>query len=142
LDRPDFSLSDCPENRGRRRQGEGSVEIREGAATPSLEIRDQKTPKTRRFACSGSKATAEARLRSGADCPWTEVKSIVAGVHCRKSGRLFRLTKASDLYPGMLDVTQVKTLDNKRVTYIGRYHTRTEATKVLLELISRPDWTA
>ena len=36
------------------RQGEGSVEIREGKAPPSLKIRDQKTPKTRHFACSGS----------------------------------------------------------------------------------------
>jgi hypothetical protein len=40
------------------RQGEGSVEIREGAAPPSLKIRDQKTPKTRRFACSGSPGVA------------------------------------------------------------------------------------
>ena len=38
------------------RQGEGSVEIREGKAPPSLKIRDQKTPKTRHFACSGSPA--------------------------------------------------------------------------------------
>ena len=40
------------------RQGEGSVEIREGKAPPSLKIRDQKTPKTRHFACSGSATLA------------------------------------------------------------------------------------
>jgi hypothetical protein len=108
------------------------------AGKPLHELRKQREKER----IAREKATAEARLRSGADCPWTEVKTIVTGIHCRKSGRLFRLTKASDFYPGMLEVTQVKTLDDKRGTYIGRYRTRTEATKVLLELIRRPDWTA
>ena len=57
------------------RQGEGSVEIREGKAPPSLKIRDQKTPKTRHFACSGSEAASRQerslayRLRQ-AHLPW------------------------------------------------------------------------
>lgn len=108
------------------------------AGKPLHELRKQRDKER----IAREKATAEARLRSGADCPWTEVRSIGAGVHCRKSGRLFRLAKASDLYPGMLEVTQVKALDDKRGTYIGRYHTRSEATKVLVELVRKPDWTA
>src|SRR5208282_68829 len=36
------------------------------------------------------KEAAEKRLRSGADCPWTQTAGI-ADLHCRRNGRLYRL---------------------------------------------------
>ena len=61
------------------RQGEGSVEIREGKAPPSLKIRDQKTPKTRHFACSGSfLAELGQERRNGTISPDTEQRVKLA----------------------------------------------------------------
>ena len=36
------------------------------------------------------KRNAEARVRSGADCPWTALAGL-ADLYCRKNARLFRL---------------------------------------------------
>jgi hypothetical protein len=83
------------------------------------------------------KAASEVRLRSGADCPWTEVKSVTTGIHCRKNGRLYRLVKVEK---GMVEVSQVTALDDKRGVYIGRYFSRSEATKVLNEVAYKPEW--
>ena len=70
-------------HQGMLRQGEGSVEIREGAAPPSVKIRDQKTPKTRRFACSGSPA----QITLGKDPVSCALMSDLLRGGCRLCGR-------------------------------------------------------
>jgi hypothetical protein len=88
------------------------------------------------------KRRVEARLRSGADCPWTIAAGIV-DIHCRKNGRLFRLKplpkETSPLAP-KFEVLEVKTLDDKRGTSIGRYRTRGDASKAILEVAYKPEW--
>lgn len=88
------------------------------------------------------KRRAEARLRSGADCPWTVVAGVVDS-HCRKNGRLFRLKalekSGSPLAP-KFEVLEVKTLEDKRGVPVGRYRTRGEASKAVLEVAYKPEW--
>ncbi len=88
------------------------------------------------------KRNAEARLRSGADCPWTAATGI-ADLHCRKNGRLFRLKPlekgASPLAP-TVEVWEVKSLEDKRGVPIGRYRTRGDASKAVLEVAYQPGW--
>jgi hypothetical protein len=50
----------------------------------------QKAEKERRERIAEEKRRAEARLRNGADCPWTAATGI-PDLHCCKNGRLYRL---------------------------------------------------
>jgi hypothetical protein len=50
----------------------------------------QKRDKDRREQIAKDKQVAEARLRNGADCPWTAATGV-ADLHCCKNGRLYRL---------------------------------------------------
>jgi hypothetical protein len=50
----------------------------------------RKREEERRKRVEQDKRNAEARLRSGADCPWTALAGL-ADLYCRKNARLFRL---------------------------------------------------
>jgi hypothetical protein len=88
------------------------------------------------------KKRVEARLRSGADCPWSAAPAI-ADLHCRKNGRLFRLKPlekgGSPLTP-KFEVLEVKSLEDKKGVRIGHYLSRAEASKAVLEVAYNPDW--
>jgi hypothetical protein len=72
------------------RQVEGSVEIREGEALPSLKIRDQKTPQIRRFACSGSqRRRLSATLRYFPGLNPADIRSKVIRVGPKAIGTLY-----------------------------------------------------
>lgn len=89
------------------------------------------------------KRRAEARLRSGADCPWTALPNS-SDLHCRKNARLFRLKELerdkSPLAP-RFEVLEVRSFEDRRGTSIGRYRTRSDASKSVLEVAYNPDWT-
>jgi len=115
--------------------------MEEWTADAEERLRQQQKVK-RRDAIALEKQRAEARLRSGADCGWTVVDGVV-DTHCRRNGRLFRL-KALPKYASpnspKLELIEVKTLDDKRGTLIGQYHTRGDAAKALLEVAYKPGW--
>lgn len=96
----------------------------------------------RREQIAADKRNAELRLRSGADCPWTQIAGD-ADLHSRKNNRLFRLRElkkpTSPLAP-KFEVLEVTTLDAKRGTQIGQYRTRSDASKAVMEVAYKPDW--
>jgi hypothetical protein len=102
----------------------------------------RKRDKERQEQIEQDKRNAEARLRSGADCPWTAAAGL-ADLHCRKNARLFRLKAleraASPLSP-KFEVFEVKSVDEKRGVPIGRYRTRSDASKAVLEVAYKPEW--
>ena len=87
------------------------------------------------------KHSAEVRLRSGADCPWTPASGVL-GLHCRKNHRLFRLIERKTTGPldPKFEVHEVKTLEDKRGNYIGQYRTRTDASKAVAEVAFKEAW--
>ena len=88
------------------------------------------------------KRNAEARLRSGADCPWTTLVGV-ADLYCRKNARLFRLKalpKDAAPFAPKVEVLEVKSVEDKRGTPIGRYRTRRDASKAVLEVAYKPEW--
>jgi hypothetical protein len=102
----------------------------------------RKQEKERRKRVEQDKRNAEARLRSGADCPWTAAAGL-ADLYCRKNARLFRLKaldkSGSPLSP-KFEVVEVKSFEDKRGVPIGRYRTRSDASKAVLEVAYKPEW--
>jgi hypothetical protein len=102
----------------------------------------RKREEERRKRIEQDKQNAEARLRSGADCPWTALADL-AEFYCRKNARLFRLkvldAGGSPLSP-RFEVLEVKSFEDKRGVSIGRYRTRTDASKAILEVAYKPMW--
>jgi hypothetical protein len=102
----------------------------------------RKREEERRQRIEQEKRNAEARLRSGADCPWTAVAAL-ADLYCRKNARLFRLKtldKGESPLAPKFKVLEVKSLDDKRGALIGRYRTRSDASKAILEVAYKPQW--
>jgi hypothetical protein len=66
-----------------------------------------------------------------------------AEFYCRKNARLFRLkvldAGGSPLSP-RFEVLEVKSFEDKRGVSIGRYRTRTDASKAVLEVAYKPMW--
>jgi hypothetical protein len=96
----------------------------------------------RRKRIAQEKRNAESRLRSGADCSWTAAAGF-ADLYCRKNVRLFRLKAldngGSPLAP-KFEVLEVKSIEDKRDVTIGRYRTRSDASKAVLEVAYKPEW--
>jgi hypothetical protein len=73
----------------------------------------------------------------------TEPAAGLADLYCRKNARLFRL-KALELGGSPLapqfKVLEVKSFEDKRGVPIGRYRTRTDASKAVLEVAYKPGW--
>jgi hypothetical protein len=102
----------------------------------------RKQEEERRQHIEQEKRNAEARLRSGADCPWTAAAAL-AGLYCRKNARLFRLKtldKAESALAPKFEVLEVKSFEDKRGSLIGRYRTRSDASKAVLEVAYKPQW--
>jgi hypothetical protein len=87
------------------------------------------------------KEMAEKRLRSGADCPWTQAVGV-ADLHCRRNGRLYRLRALDGKGPlePKVEVFRVHYLEEKRGASIGRYRTRGDATKAINEIAYKDEW--
>lgn len=88
------------------------------------------------------KRNAEARLRSGADCPWTALVGF-SDLYSRKNARLFRLKpfdKVDSVFAPKFEVLEVKSFEDKRGVPIGRYRTRSDASKAILDVAYKPDW--
>jgi hypothetical protein len=102
----------------------------------------RKREEERRKRVEQDKRNAEARLRSGADCPWTALAGL-ADLYCRKNARLFRLKvldkDGSPLSPNF-EVLEVRSFEDKRGVSIGRYRTRTDASKAVSEVAYKPEW--
>jgi hypothetical protein len=102
----------------------------------------RKREEVRRQHIEQEKRNAEARLRSGADCPWTAAAAL-AGLHCRKNARLFRLKtldKGESPLAPKFEVLEVKSFEDQRGALIGRYRTRSDASKAVLEVAYKPQW--
>jgi hypothetical protein len=86
------------------------------------------------------KQLAEARLRNGADCPWTAATDII-DLHCRKNGRLYRLRglKFASKHEPAFEVLRVDYLDAKRGRPVGRYRTRSEASTAVTNVAWQED---
>jgi hypothetical protein len=68
----------------------------------------------RRQRIEQEKRNAETRLRSGADCPWTATAAL-AGLHCRKNARLFRLKTLDEVESPLtpkFEVLEVKSFED------------------------------
>ena len=87
------------------------------------------------------KEMAETRLRSGADCPWTQAVGV-ADLHRRRNGRLYRLRALDGKGPlePKVEVFRVHYLEEKRGASIGRYRTRGDATKAINEIAYKDEW--
>jgi hypothetical protein len=103
-----------------------------------LRLRDEERNRAR---IQQNKRNAEARLRSGADCPWTAADGV-AEQHCRKNYRLFRLKVLSAAHPlePKFEVLRVKSLEDRRGTRIGQYRTRTDASKAVVDVAFKDEW--
>jgi hypothetical protein len=86
------------------------------------------------------KRRAEARLRNGADCPWTAATGL-PDLHCCKNGRLYRLKalKPATKFEPAFEVLRVDHLDAKRGRVVGRYRTRTEASAAVAKVAYQED---
>jgi hypothetical protein len=78
----------------------------------------------------------EQRLLSGADCKWTQVKGS-APWYYRANGRTYRLSPTKDKMWHLCRVHAVS--DDEPGILIGRYRTRTDATKVVREAAYKPE---
>ena len=104
------------------------------------ERRRQKAAQDRREQIIDDKRVAEARLRNGADCPWTAATGI-PDLHCCKNGRLYmlRALQTSSKYEPAFEVLRVDRLDAKRGRLVGRYRTRGEATAAVAKVAYQED---
>ena len=75
------------------------------------------------------------RLLSGADCPWTQVAGAKIW-HCRRNGRLYRLSQRDGR---RWILHRVGVLDAKPGREIGRYESRSAASKVVANVAYQPD---
>ena len=94
----------------------------------------RKREEERRKRVEQDKRNADARLRSGADCPWTALADM-GDFYCRKNARLFRLKildKGGSPLAPRFEVLEVRTFEDNRGVSIGRYRTRTDASKAVL----------
>jgi hypothetical protein len=100
----------------------------------------QKQEKDRREQLAQEKKVAEARLRNGADCPWTAATGITE-LHCRKNGRLYRLRalQPTHKFEPAFEVLRVDHLDDKRGRAVGRYRTRSHASKAVATVAWQED---
>lgn len=100
----------------------------------------QKAEKERRERIAEDKRRAEARLRNGADCPWTAAEGI-PDLHCCKNGRLYRLhpLKPAGKYEPAFEVLRIDYLDAKRGRSVGRYRTRSEASTAVAKVAYQED---
>jgi hypothetical protein len=99
-----------------------------------------KREKERHERIAQEKQLAEARLRNGADCPWTAATDII-DLHCRKNGRLYRLRglKFASKHEPAFEVLRVDSLDAKRGRPVGRYRTRSEANTAVANVAWQED---
>jgi hypothetical protein len=80
---------------------------------------------------------AEARLLSGADCTWTQIRGSLHW-YCRKNGRTYRLSPGKD--NKMWTLFRVNAvLDDEKGDVLGNYQRRGDATKVVAEAAYRPE---
>jgi hypothetical protein len=100
----------------------------------------QKREKDRREQVAQEKKVAEARLRNGADCPWTAATGIT-DLHCCKNGRLYRLRvlQPTNKFEPAFEVLRVDYLDAKRGRQVGRYRTRSDASKAVANVAWQED---
>jgi hypothetical protein len=100
----------------------------------------QKAEKERRERIAEDKRRAEARLRNGADCPWTAATGI-PDLHCCKNGRLYRLRplQTTSKHEPAFEVLRVDYLDAKRGRPVGRYRTRGEASAAVSKVAYQED---
>ena len=75
------------------------------------------------------------RLMSGADCPWTQA-DVAKTWHSRRNGRLYRLVKADG---NRWVLSRVATVSDKRGVEIGRYESRSAASKAVSTVAYQPD---
>lgn len=114
----------------------------EGWTWGAEEVLQRKHEEERRKRIEEDRRIAEARLRSGADCPWTAAVGL-ADLYCRKNGRLFRLKpleKGGLPLSPKFEVVEIKSFEDRRGTVIGRYRTRTDASKAVSEVAYKPEW--
>jgi hypothetical protein len=81
----------------------------------------------------------EQRLRSGADCGWTQLHKSPHW-YCRMNGRTYRASPTKDQ---MLNLYRVNsTSDDEQGNLIGKYRGRADATKVIKQMAyqSEPRW--
>jgi hypothetical protein len=100
----------------------------------------QKAAQERRERIAVDKRRAEARLRNGADCPWTAATGI-ADLHCCKNGRLYRLRPlpTTTKHEPAFEVLRVDDLEAKRGRPVGRYRTRGEASTAVAKVAYQED---
>jgi hypothetical protein len=100
----------------------------------------QKAERENRERVEQEKRRAEARLRNGADCPWTAATGL-PDLHCCKNGRLYRLKalKPATKFEPAFEVLRVDQLDAKRGQVVGRYRTRTEASAAVAKVAYQED---
>jgi hypothetical protein len=100
----------------------------------------QKQEKDRREQIAKEKQVAEARLRNGADCPWTAATGIT-DLHCCKNGRLYRLRglQTTNKFEPAFEVLRVDHLEAKRGRSVGRYRTRSDASKAVTNVAWQED---
>jgi len=100
----------------------------------------QKAEREYRERIAEEKRLAEARLRNGADCPWTAATGI-PDLHCCKNGRLYRLRalKTTGKFEPAFEVLRVDHLDAKRGRPVGRYRTRGEASRAVANVAYQED---
>ncbi|WP_075632293.1 hypothetical protein [Novacetimonas hansenii] len=106
------------------------------------EILRRKQTEERQRRIAQERRQAEARLRSGADSPWTGASGF-PDLYCRKNARLFRLkglNKDTSPLAAKFEVFEVKSFEDKRGVLIGRYRTRSDASKAVLEVAYNPEW--
>ena len=72
---------------------------------------------------------------SGADCPWTQVAGAKIW-HCRRNGRLYRLSQPDGR---RWILHRVGVLNAKPGREIGRYESRSAASKIVASVAYQPD---
>jgi len=75
------------------------------------------------------------RLMSGADCPWTQADAAKTW-HSRRNGRLYCLVQADS---NRWVLSRVAMVNDKRGMELGRYESRTSASKVVSTVAYQPD---
>lgn len=75
------------------------------------------------------------RLMAGADCPWTQADAAKTW-HSRRNGRLYRLVQAEG---NRWVLSRVTAVSDKRGVEIGRYESRSAASKVVSTVAYQPD---
>lgn len=100
----------------------------------------RKAEQVRQRRIAEEKRLAETRLRNGADCPCTPANGI-ADLHCRKNGHLYRIHALQRIgkHEPAFEVLRVDSLDSKRGRPVGRYRTRTEASKAVAHVAWQED---